>query len=92
LLLHVTEQAHLVTESVHWYTECPCQSEISNFQLPSLVDQQVLGFKVSVKNPVVVTECDSLLHGDMGARSALVEFRPTETALEPAYLEKLVHK
>ena len=51
--------------SVHpdWDTESPSQTEVSNFDSTGFVDQQVLGFQISVQYASLVTEKDGLWDG-----------------------------
>lgn len=37
---------YFVTKRVHWHTKCPRQTEITNLQLSSFVDQKVLRFEI----------------------------------------------
>ena len=41
-------KADLVTEGVDGNTECSGQTEITNLELSSSVDEQVLGFEITV--------------------------------------------
>lgn len=56
-----TIHAHLVTERVDGDTERSRQTEITDLELSSPVDQQVLGLQVSVQYSVVMAECHPLL-------------------------------
>ena len=51
---------HLVRESVDWYTERPCQTKISQLQLSFPIDQQILGFQITMKDPILVAKCGTL--------------------------------
>jgi hypothetical protein len=53
-------ETYLVTEGVDGNTECSCQTEITNLEFSSPVDEQILGFEITVQYSVVVAECDTL--------------------------------
>lgn len=42
------QRAYLVTEGVDGYTECSSETEITNLELSSPVNEQVLGLEISV--------------------------------------------
>lgn len=51
---------HLVTKRVHRHSKRPCQSKVSELELSSFGEEEVLRFEISVKDSVVVAEGDSL--------------------------------
>lgn len=58
--LCVVVKTDLVTEGVYWHAESSGQSEITNLELASSVDEQILGLEITVQYAVLVTECDTL--------------------------------
>lgn len=51
---------HLVTKRVHRHSKRPRQSKVSELELSSFGEEEVLRFEISVKDSVVVAEGDSL--------------------------------
>lgn len=54
------ERTCLVRESVDRDTKCPCQTEITQFQLPFPIDQQILRLQIAVEDPVFMAEGGAL--------------------------------
>ena len=53
-------ETYLVAERVDRHTKRARQSKVTNLKLASSVDQQVLGLQISVQDPIVVAERDTL--------------------------------
>lgn len=52
--------ADFVGECVDGYTKRPRQSEVTNFELSSPVNEQILGLQISMENAVVVAVGNTL--------------------------------
>lgn len=68
--IHVPACTHLIRERINRYTESPGQPKVPNLQLSSSIDQQVLGFKVSMEYTIIMAECDTLLGSVRGDDNA----------------------
>ena len=55
-----SERTYLIGKSVDWHTKCPRQTKVSQLQFTFPVDQKILGFKIAVQDPILMTECGSL--------------------------------
>jgi len=53
-------KTHLITERVHRHSKRSRQSKVSELELSSFGEEEILGFEISVKDSVVVAEGDSL--------------------------------
>ena len=56
----VPEGDDFVGESIDWDAERSRETEVGEFELALVVDEEVLGFEVAVQDPVFVAEGDSL--------------------------------
>ena len=73
---------HLVTERIDGHTKSSRQTEITNLELASSVDEQVLGLEITVQDAVLVAEGDTL--DDSASPSAPTRILP--------HIEELMRK
>jgi hypothetical protein len=82
--------------SANWDSECAGKSEIGKFEDTITVDEKVLGFQITVKNTMRVTEVDSFEHlvhqrFDLRSSEAADGLVPIHVPFE-VMLETLKHK